>query len=68
MTGWATGPHLDFRLKQHGRFINPARAVNPRADHIAPGRMKAFEERKTRIRNLVAGVTSLDAYLPDAFP
>ena len=68
MTGWATGPHLDFRLKQHGRFINPMKAVNPREDGIAPGRMQAFEERKTRIRNFVAGVASLDAYAPDAFP
>jgi len=68
MTGWATGPHLDFRLKQHGRWINPAKAVNPREDSIAPGRMKAFEERKTQIRNFVAGVTPLDVYAPDAFP
>jgi murein DD-endopeptidase MepM/ murein hydrolase activator NlpD len=67
-TGWSTGPHLDFRLKQHGRFINPAKAVNPREDGIAPGHMKEFEERKTRIRNFVAGVTSLDAYAQDAFP
>jgi len=68
MTGWATGPHLDFRLKQNGRSINPAKAVNPRDDGIAPGRMKEFEECKTRVRNFVAGVTSLDTYAQEAFP
>jgi murein DD-endopeptidase MepM/ murein hydrolase activator NlpD len=67
MTGWATGPHLDFRLKQHGRFINPAKAVNPREESIAPGRRKEFEARKTQVRNFVSGVTPLYHYNPDAF-
>jgi len=67
MTGWATGPHLDFRLKQNGRFINPTKAINPREESIAPGRMKTFEERKTRIRNFLSGVTPLYVYTPDAF-
>ena len=68
MTGWATGPHLDFRLKQNGRFINPTKAINPRDDSIASGRMRVFEERKTQIRNFVAGVTSLETYTPETFP
>jgi murein DD-endopeptidase MepM/ murein hydrolase activator NlpD len=67
MTGWATGPHLDFRLKQHDRFINPAKAINPREESIAPGRMKAFEERKIQIRNFVSGATPLYLYNLDAF-
>ena len=67
MTGWATGPHLDFRIKQQGRFINPARAVNPREAGITPGRMKEFEARKARIRDFVSGATPLEEYNPDAF-
>ncbi|MCL2122544.1 MAG: peptidoglycan DD-metalloendopeptidase family protein [Desulfovibrionaceae bacterium] len=67
MTGWATGPHLDFRLKQHGRFINPTKAVNPREESIATGQMKDFEERKTQIRNFVSGVTPLYLYNPGTF-
>ena len=68
MTGWATGPHLDFRLKQHGRFINPAKAINPREESIAPGRMQVFAERKTQIRDFISGVTPLSTYNPDALP
>ena len=67
MTGWATGPHLDFRLKQHGRFINPTKAINPREDSIAPGQMKEFEARKTQIRSFVSGVMPLYLYDPDVF-
>jgi len=67
MTGWATGPHLDFRLKQHGRFINPTKAINPREDSIAPGQMKAFAERKTQVRNFFSGEIPLYLYDPGAF-
>lgn len=39
-TGMATGPHLDFRMKKNGRFINPLKMENPRArrlsDHVMP--------------------------------
>jgi murein DD-endopeptidase MepM/ murein hydrolase activator NlpD len=62
MTGWATGPHLCFRIKQHGHSINPLKAVNPREESIAPGRTKAFEERKRQIRDFISGVTPLHLY------
>lgn len=39
-TGLATGPHLDFRLKQHGRYLNPLTHDNieapPLPRHVLP--------------------------------
>jgi murein DD-endopeptidase MepM/ murein hydrolase activator NlpD len=44
-SGLATGPHLDYRLKKNGAFINPVTAhrAMPPADPIPAGQMAAFE-------------------------
>jgi murein DD-endopeptidase MepM/ murein hydrolase activator NlpD len=43
-TGLATAPHLDYRLKQHGAYINPATAhrLMPPADPVPSSQMIAF--------------------------
>jgi murein DD-endopeptidase MepM/ murein hydrolase activator NlpD len=49
-TGLATGPHLDYRLKKNGVFINPltAHRAMPPADPIEPARMAQFATTRDR--------------------
>jgi murein DD-endopeptidase MepM/ murein hydrolase activator NlpD len=49
-TGLATGPHLDYRLKKNGAFINPLavhRAMPP-ADPVPAARMAEFNSVRDR--------------------
>ncbi len=49
-TGLATGPHLDFRLLQHGRFKNFERLRLPPASKISPQQLPAFAAVRDRYR------------------
>ncbi len=55
-TGLATGPHLDFRLLQHGRFINPAKAIFPPSPPVAQQRLAAFAGVRESLQKQLQGI------------
>ena len=73
-SGWATGPHLDFRVKQKGRFVDPRKVKLPAGNPIPAGDREAFDE----LRDLFAwamdelpvasGPTVLPALAPMSVP
>jgi murein DD-endopeptidase MepM/ murein hydrolase activator NlpD len=45
MTGYATGPHLDFRIKKNGKPIDPLTHKSPPVNPVKPGEIKLFMAR-----------------------
>lgn len=62
-TGLATGPHLDFRIEQHGRFLNFEHLPLPPANPVAKREWNAFVAARNReMAELPSPVTGQAAF------
>ena len=61
-TGYATGPHLDFRIKHKGQYINPATVTSPRSEPVSKENMADFTAHVERCLAWLDGSKPLSDY------
>ena len=54
-TGYSTGPHLDFRMKKDGVYINPLTTISPRTEPVGKKDTNTYSRLVTTMREYLEG-------------
>ena len=57
-TGYATGPHLDYRIKMNGKFVNPRTIKAPAAEPLSGARQARFRDHAGQLAATLAALPS----------
>lgn len=60
-TGYSTGPHVDYRIKKHGSYLNPLRFSSP-TKTLPKKHIAAFEKETRKYKDMLCANQNLFAF------